>query len=96
MLATVLRSPQATATTIAIVETFTKIRELTKTVSELSQAEEKPKQQSLLQRSGKIITELLDNDLQVTGTETSFEIDMALVKFKHVVKKADPQAARDS
>ena len=33
MLATILKSPNATKTTLAIVETFTKIRELSKTIS---------------------------------------------------------------
>lgn len=35
MLATILKSKQATETTIAIVETFAKIRELSRTISEL-------------------------------------------------------------
>ncbi|MDE6544124.1 MAG: ORF6N domain-containing protein, partial [Muribaculaceae bacterium] len=36
MLATILKSPTATQTTIAIVETFAKIRELSRTVGELA------------------------------------------------------------
>ena len=36
MLATILKSSQATQTTLAIIETFTKIRELTRTVGELA------------------------------------------------------------
>ncbi len=37
MLATILKSAKATQTTLAIVETYTKIRELSRSVSELSQ-----------------------------------------------------------
>jgi len=86
MLATILKSPQATQTTIAIVETFTKIRELTRTVAELSETSEESKQKSLMQRSGEIIADILDDDLQVTDTETSLEINFALMKFKHTIR----------
>ncbi|MDR3266665.1 MAG: ORF6N domain-containing protein [Tannerella sp.] len=87
MLATILKSKQATQTTIAIVETFTKIRELSRTVAALSETTEKPKQKSLMQKSGDIIAELLDDSMQVTDTETSFEINFAVMKFKHTVKQ---------
>jgi hypothetical protein len=87
MLATILKSPKAAQTTIAIVETFVKIRELSRTVAALSETTEKTKQKSLMQRGGDIIAEILDEDLQVTDTETSFEINFALMKFKHTVKQ---------
>jgi hypothetical protein len=87
MLATILKSPKATATTIAIVETFSKIRELSKLVTILPKTTKKNEQKSLMQKSGEIIAELLDNDLETSETETSFEIDLSVMKFKHVVKK---------
>ncbi|MDR1785945.1 MAG: hypothetical protein LBR23_05710 [Spirochaetaceae bacterium] len=92
MLATILSSPRATATTIAIVETFTKIRELAKTVGELSRTTEKPAQKMLAQKGGEIIAEILGDGFAASATETTFEIDLALTKFKHTVKrnKADP------
>ena len=40
MLATILKSQKATQTTIAIIETFTKIRELSRTVSELAEVKD--------------------------------------------------------
>lgn len=40
-----------------------------------------------MQRSGEIITEIFENDLSLTGTETSFEINFAVLKFKHTIKK---------
>jgi hypothetical protein len=87
MLATILKSPKATQTTIAIVETFAKIRELSRTVAELSESPEEAKQKTLMQRSGEIIADILGDDLQVTDTETSIEINFALMKFKHTVKQ---------
>ena len=87
MLATILKSKVATQTTIAIIETFAKVRELTQTVQTLSLNPEKEKQKSLMQKSGEIMAELLDNDLQTNESETSIEINFAVLKFKHVVKK---------
>jgi hypothetical protein len=51
MLATILHSPQATQTTIAIVETFAKIWELTRTINEVSKTTSKPKRDELMQKS---------------------------------------------
>ena len=47
MLATILKSPQATKTTIDIIEAFAKLRELARTVAELSETTEEFKQKSL-------------------------------------------------
>jgi len=87
MLATILRSPQATAATIAIIETFTKLRELSHTIAKLADAKEKPEQQSLMQRSGDIFSELVAADMPVSGTETTLEINFAVMKFRHTVKR---------
>jgi hypothetical protein len=87
MLATILKSPQATQTTLAIIETFTKLRELARTVTELSETHEQPKQKTLMQKSGEIIADILGDDMQVTDTETSLEINFALMKFKHTVRQ---------
>jgi hypothetical protein len=85
MLATILKSQVATQTTIAIVETFAKIRELARTVAEISETSEEPKQKTLMQKSGEIIADILGDDLYVTDTETSIEINFALMKFKHTI-----------
>jgi hypothetical protein len=86
MLATILKSPKATQTTIAIVETFAQIRELARTVSELSETTEDFKQKSLMQKGGEIISDILGDDLKTTDTETSIELNFAVFKFKHTVK----------
>jgi len=87
MLATILKSPQATQTTIAIVEAFAKIRELSRTVAELSETSEEFTQKTLMQKGGEIIAEILGDGLQTTDSETSIEINFALMKFKHTVKR---------
>jgi len=87
MLATILKSPQATAATIAIIEVFTKLRELSHTIAKLADAKEKPEQQSLMQRSGDIFSELVAADMPVSGTETTLEINFAVMKFRHTIKR---------
>jgi len=87
MLATILKSKIATHTTIAIIETFAKVKELTNTINELSTNPPKEQQQSLMQKSGEIISELLDNDLRTSESETTIELNFAVLKFKHTVKK---------
>ena len=87
MIATILKSKQAINATFSIIETFSKLRELTKTVKALSANPEKEKQQSLMQKSGEIISNLLDNDLQISEKETTIELNFALLKFKHTIKK---------
>ena len=87
MLATILKGKKATQTTIAIVETFTKIRELSRAVEELSKIPDEDKQKALMQRGGEIMADLIGSDLNTTDTETSFELNFAVMKFKHTVKK---------
>lgn len=96
MLATILKSPQATAATVAIIEAFAKLRELSHTIAKLADTKEKPEQQSLMRRSGEIFSELTAADLPVSGTETSFEINFAVMKFKHTIKKEKKNGAVQS
>lgn len=87
MLATILKSPAATQATISIIETFTKIRELSRSVKELSTVQDKVQQKTLMQRSGELIAEIFDEDMQTSDTETSIELNFAVLKFKHTIKK---------
>jgi hypothetical protein len=87
MLATILKSPKATQTTIAIVEAFAKIRELSRIVAELSESPEELRQKTLMRKSGEIIADILGDDLKTTDTETTIEINFALMKFKHTIKR---------
>jgi len=87
MMATILRSRQAVEATFSIIETFAKIRELTRTINTLSVVKNEREKQGLMQRSGELIAEVLDHDLQTTDTETSVEINFAVLKFKHTIKK---------
>jgi len=87
MLATILKSERAVQTTIAIIETFSKIRHLSRNLKELTKGVDQDEQKSLMQKSGEIIAEILDDDLEITDTETTVELNFALLKFKHTIKK---------
>ena len=64
-------------TTLSIIETFSKIRELSRTVNELSTIDDKKDQKSLMQRSGELIAEILDDDLQTSEEEATIELNFA-------------------
>jgi phage regulator Rha-like protein len=88
MLATILKGDKATQKTIEIVETFTKIRELSRTIAQLPDtANDEKKQKSLMQKSGEILADLLDDNLKTSDTETSIELNLAVLKVKHTVKR---------
>lgn len=87
MLATILKGKKASQTTIAIIETYARIKHLSRNIRELSTEHHKHKKEDLLHKSGEIIAEILDDDLKVNGTETTIEMNFAVLKFKHTIKK---------
>lgn len=87
MLATILKSPQATQTTISIIETFAKLKSFTRNINEISRTNSEAKQKQLIRKSGDIIGELLDDELNTNETETTIELNLAVLKLKHTVKR---------
>ena len=89
MLATILKSPKATETTLAIIDTFAKVREISRTIKVLPHTPQNtPKYQELMQKAGDLISELVvPEELDTAETEASIEVNLALVKFKYIVKK---------
>lgn len=87
MLATILKSSQATATTIMIIETFSKMRELGRNIRELSTIQKDEEKYPIMRKSGELISEIFDEDLTTDGTETTIELNFAVLKLKHTIKK---------
>lgn len=87
MLATILKSPQAVQATLAIIETFAKIKQLSRNIRELSSIQDKDKQRSLLQEGGELIEDVFGEDMETSGSETSIELNFAVLKIKHTVQK---------
>ena len=88
MLATILKSPKAEDTTIAIVEAYAKLKELSRVIVEVPQQEDnKQEQRMLLHRGGQLVEEILSDMLPKQSSETSFELNLAMFKFKHSIKR---------
>ena len=87
MLATILKSPVATCTTISIIETFAKIKELSRCLNDLSKAEDDGLKKAIVQKSGNIISDIISDNSLVSDTETTFEVNLAMLKFKHTIKR---------
>ncbi|MBN4060617.1 ORF6N domain-containing protein [bacterium AH-315-I20] len=77
MLATILKGELAVSTTLAIVDTFYKIRHLSKNINALTSVKDEKEQKALMQKSGEIIAEVLDNGIETTDTETTIELNFA-------------------
>jgi len=87
MLATILKGDIAVQTTLVIIDTFYKVRHLSRNIKTLTTVKDKGSQKALMQKSGELIAEILDDDLAVTDSETSIELNFTVLKFKHTVKK---------
>ncbi len=88
MLATILKSPKAVETTIAIVEAYAKLKELSRVIVEVPQKEEDSMEQKvLLHRGGQLVEDIINDILPKQSSETSFELNLAMFKFKHSVKR---------
>lgn len=87
MLATILKSNTATDTTIAIIEAFAKMRELSRTVTELVQTKDANEQKGLMEKGGEIISDIIGDNLEISETESEFELNFAVVKLRHKVKR---------
>ena len=85
MLATILKGKTATNTTIAIIETFAKLKELGRTISKLAQPQDQETQQRLVEKSDNIISDIIGDDLKTSETESEFELNFAVVKLRHKV-----------
>ena len=91
MLATILKSPVATQTTLMIIDTFAKVRELGHITREVQALPEKSlKQKALMGRAGDLIADLMvpADDGRNVDTETTFEMNFAIFKVKRTIKKS--------
>ena len=88
MLATILKGERAEQTTLAIVETYAKLKELSRVIAELPQQEEESiVQKQLLHRGGQLIEDIINGVFPKQSTETSFELNLAMFKFRHSIRR---------
>ena len=90
MLATILKSPRAVSTTLAIIESFARLRELARSLDAVAGAGgNEDKQAGLMKRSSELLNELLSSgeECTVSETESTIELNLYALKMKHTVKK---------
>ncbi len=96
MLATIIKSPLATQTTLQIIETFSKIRELSRNINAIMTTTDKDLQTELAEKSNKILEEVIDvdsetfedeEDGEIIETTTKFEFSLGFAKVSRSVKK---------
>jgi len=87
MLATVLKSRQATEATFAIIETFAKVRGLKQELLELHKENDQRQQAEKLHHFGKTLADIVMPDLDTVETESSLELNFLVGKIKHTVRR---------
>ena len=87
MLATILKSPVATQTTLAIVNTFAEVRELKHRLLEVHDTESQQDKKIGMKRIGDILADLIMPDLETTETQSTLEFNFVIGKLKHSVTR---------
>ena len=96
MLATIIKSKVATQTTIKIIETFAKIKELSRNINDIMKTDDENIQKNLASKSNKILEDIIeiedeilsnDEDGEVIETTTKFEFNLGFAKVSRSIKK---------
>ena len=87
MLATILKSDIAIEATLAIIETFTKVRSLKRELKELHKETDKERQNIKMQHFGEVLSDIVMPDLETSETESTLELNFLIGKIKHTVKR---------
>ena len=89
MLATILTSEKAIQTTLNIIETFAKVKELSKNINDIMKTEDETRQKELALKSNQILEDIIeiepdiladDEDGEVVETTTKFEFNLGFAK----------------
>jgi len=96
MIATILKSEVATQATIQVIETFAKVKELSRNINAIMKTTDKDTQQELAHQSNKILEDIIeiepdiledDEDGEIIETTTKFEFNLGFAKVSRSVKK---------
>ncbi len=93
MAATILKSKKATEATFIIIETFAKIRKLSRNLNSISSKQTKEGQEALVAESNVLLEEVIDiepvreiKDENITEIETRVELNLGFAKVSRIVK----------
>lgn len=82
MLATILKSARATQTTIAIIDTFAKVKELTRHLDAMQNPSDNPQENAAhVQRTGQLLSEILTCELRKDNSNVGIELNMMTVNI---------------
>ncbi len=96
MVATILKSKNAFNATFTIIETFAKIKKLSRNINAIVQTTDKNLQQQLAQQANKILEDIIEiepdiladeEDGEVIETTTKFEFNLGFAKVSRSIKK---------
>ena len=96
MLATILTTKKAVQTTISIVETFSKVKELSRNINNIMNTTDETLQKDLAHKSNMILEEIIElepdimediDDGEIVETTTKFEFNLGFAKVSRSVKK---------
>ena len=89
MLATIIKCPKAVRTTLDIIETYARIKDLSMSISKLPKANE-AEQKNILEKAAEVIGDIVfnaDDGMDITGSETTYEANLGFIKIRKTVKK---------
>jgi len=93
MLATILKSDRAIEATIAIVETFAKLKQLTNNIAILNSMESEAVEPEVIEKTGGLFNEIFFSGIP-TSAETSFEFNFGVMKGKRTVKSENADVTK--
>ena len=101
MLATILKSDVATEATLQIIETFAKVKELSRNINAIMKTTDEVLQGELAEMSNHILEEIIDIDDdvleddidgEIVETTTKFEFNLGFAKVSKSIKKIKGQS----
>lgn len=95
MLATILKGDKAIQATLAIIETYAKVRELQRGLTQMHQEKDPDAQKSMMKQFGEILSDIVIPELQTSETESSLELNFFIGKLKHTVKRKRVEGKED-
>ena len=96
MLATILKSKRAAKATLQIIETFSRVKELSRNINGIMKTTNETTQKELAQKSNKLLEEIIEiepdiledeEDGEIIETTTKFEFNLGFAKVSRSIKK---------
>lgn len=87
MLATILKSPSAISTTIAIINAFAQLKQLTQAMYQFAQAKTDEQKIKILEAGTDLFVDMLDNELIVSQQESEIKLKLPFFEFTRKITK---------